>query len=63
MSNDKKTKVQIHLPADLVEKIEQDAQRNFLKKSSWFEKIAHQYFEAIEKKSEVKGKKVLDLDI
>lgn len=59
----KKLKVQLLLPQDLVLKIEQDAEKNFLKKSSWFEKLARNYFEEIEKKAGgSSGRKLLKLD-
>ncbi|MEI8295813.1 MAG: hypothetical protein WCG04_04745 [Alphaproteobacteria bacterium] len=58
----KKAKVQIHLPHDLVLKIEQDMNRHFLKKSSWFEKLARHYFEEMEKKGGDNGRKLIKLN-
>lgn len=64
MSQDNKIKVQIILPEDLVRRIEEDAKKQFHKKSAWFEKLASHYFRELDregKKSE--GRKIIDLDI
>lgn len=56
-----KVKVQILLPEEMVVRIEEDCRGLFMKKSSWFEKMVHLYFE---KDAEGKDKKKkLELDI
>jgi hypothetical protein len=56
-----KVKVQIMLPDDMVNRIEEDCKDLFLKKSSWFERAVHLYFkENIDEKDK---KKKIDLDI
>ena len=59
-----KVKVQLMLPKDLVLQIEQDAKQDFLKKSTWFEKLARLYFEhKLKNKEESPTKKVITLNI
>lgn len=56
-----KVKVQIMLPEEMVARIEEDCMGLFMKKSSWFERAVHLYFE---KNTEGKNnKKKLELDI
>jgi metal-responsive CopG/Arc/MetJ family transcriptional regulator len=55
---DKKVKVQITLPEEIIEKIEEEIKKSYLSKSSWFLKLAQAYFEQKNKSS----KKVIELD-
>lgn len=57
--NDKGVKYQLTIPKDLSEKIEKDIEETYRTKSSWFIKLANEYFEDKEKK----GKKFIDLNI
>lgn len=63
MEKDLRVKVQFMLPSYLVKKIEEDAQKQYQKKSAWLEKLVVRYFDEIEKKNEEKGKRILDLNI
>ena len=52
----RQVKVQISLPVELVEKIEEEIKNAYLTKSGWFLKIVKDYFDA------KKSKKLIKLD-
>ena len=60
---EKRIKIQLTLPKDIVEKIEKETSENFMSMSLWFEKITRQYFEEQTKTSQSMNKKVIELDI
>ncbi|MEN8237173.1 MAG: hypothetical protein ABFQ95_06505 [Pseudomonadota bacterium] len=55
--------INIRLPRDLLKEIEEDARREYLTKSGWFEKVVRAYFEEIAKKKATSTKQIIDLDI
>ena len=60
---EKRIKIQLTLPNDIVEKIKKETSDNFMNISLWFEKVTRQYFEEQTKASQTMKKKVIDLDI
>jgi metal-responsive CopG/Arc/MetJ family transcriptional regulator len=60
---EKRIKIQLTLPKDIVEKVEKETSDNFMSMSLWFEKITRQYFEEKTKASQIMKKKVIELDI
>ncbi len=58
----KSLKVQITLPKELVDKIDEDAKAGFVKRSAWFERAARMYFENNTERKKIRPK-TLDLDI
>ena len=59
----KRLKIQLTLPKDLVEKIEKETSENFTNMSLWFEKVLRQYFDEHSKTPHRTNKKLLELDI
>jgi len=59
----KRLKIQLTLPKDLVEKIEKETSENFTSMSLWFEKVLRQYFDEQSKTPQGTKKKLLELDI
>jgi metal-responsive CopG/Arc/MetJ family transcriptional regulator len=59
---EKKSKIQITLPSDLIQRIEEDISETYTNKSLWFEKIVNYYFENKDK-GMAKSKKVIELEI
>ncbi|MBY0282096.1 MAG: hypothetical protein K2W94_08090 [Alphaproteobacteria bacterium] len=55
----KKVKVQISLPIEIVNKIEEEIRDTYLTKSGWFLKVVKEHFE---QNSNKKTKKVIDLE-
>ena len=61
--SEKRIKIQLTLPKDIVEKVEKETSDNFMSISLWFEKVTRQYFEEQTKASQSMKKKVIELDI
>ncbi|MGV8949162.1 MAG: hypothetical protein ACOH2E_07375 [Candidatus Paracaedibacter sp.] len=59
----KRLKIQLTLPKDLVEKIQKETSENFTNMSLWFEKVLCQYFDEQPKTQHETKKKLLELDI
>lgn len=59
----KRVKIQLTLPKDLVDLVEKETSDNFTSMSLWFEKILRQFFEEKTKTDQSMKKKVIELDI
>jgi metal-responsive CopG/Arc/MetJ family transcriptional regulator len=59
----KRIKIQLTLPRELVELVEKETSENYTSMSLWFEKVLRQYFDEKTKNDQGTGKKVIELDI
>ena len=60
---EKRIKIQLTLPKNIVEKVEKELSDNFMSMSLWFEKITRHHFEEQTKASQSMKKKVIELNI